>query len=251
MSLLVVQNLVKRFGGLCATDDFNLNVEEGEVHGLIGPNGAGKTTLINLLTGILMPDSGRVEFNGQDVTYMPTHKRALAGIARSYQVTAVFSELTVLENVCLAVQATQGHSFRFWRRVLQDPTLIQPASALIEQVGLGEFATARVSELAHGARRQLELGMTLASSPKLLLLDEPMAGMSKHDSLQMLDLLGGIKRQYTMVLIEHDMDAVFALADCITVVVEGHVIETGPPDQIRSSENVRAAYLGGEEEFIL
>jgi branched-chain amino acid transport system ATP-binding protein len=251
MGLLVIQNLVKRFGGLCATDDFSLDVQEGEVHALIGPNGAGKTTLINQLTGILMPDSGRVEFNGEDVTYMPTHRRALAGMARSYQITAVFLELTVLENVSLAVQATQGHSFRFWRPILRDHSLVEPALALIDQVGLHDFANARVSELAHGARRQLELGMTLASSPRLLLLDEPMAGMSKHDSLEMLALLGQLKGKYTIVLIEHDMDAVFALADRVTVMVAGHVIETGTPDQIRSSESVRAAYLGGEEEFTL
>jgi len=251
MGLLLIQNLVKRFGGLCATDDFNLDIEEGEVHALIGPNGAGKTTLINQLTGILMPDSGRVEFDGQDVTYMPAYKRALAGMARSYQITAVFTELTVLENVGLAVQATQGHSFRFWRPLLQDPSLVGPASALIGQVGLHDFANTCVSELAHGARRQLELAMTLASSPKLLLLDEPMAGVSKHDSYEMLALLSRLKGRYTMVLIEHDMDVVFALADRITVVVSGHAIETGTPDQIRSSEAVRAAYLGGEEEFTL
>jgi len=251
MSLLVVNNLVKRFGGLVATDHFNLEVQEGETHALIGPNGAGKTTLINQLTGVIMPDEGSVQFNGVDITHMSTYKRALAGIARSYQITAVFTELTVLENVSLAVQATQGHSFRFWGSVLRDPQFVDSAMAVIEQVGLDRYAYVSVSELAHGARRQLELAMALATSPKLLLLDEPMAGMSKHDSLQMLDLLTKLKRQYTIVLIEHDMDAVFALADRITVLVSGAAIETGPPEQIRSSDTVRSAYLGGEEEFTL
>lgn len=245
--MLRAQNLVKRFGGLTATDDLSLDVATGELHAVIGPNGAGKTTLIHQLSGEIFSDSGRIEFNGRDVTREPIHKRSLAGLGRSYQITSVFTEFTALDNVMLAVQAHDGHSFRFWRPTRQQRELVDPALAALEQVGLGPRAYTRVSEMAHGERRQLEIAMTLATQPRMLLLDEPMAGMSQHESEAIVQLLRGLKGQYTIALVEHDMDAVFALADRITVLVYGRPIACGTPDEIRDNPEVRAAYLGDEE----
>ena len=250
MNLLSVKGLVMRFGGLLATDDLDLEVAPGEIHAIIGPNGAGKTTLINLLSGELRPSKGRIVLDGLDVTHLPIAKRALAGIARSYQITSVFLDLTVLQNVVMAVQAAAGHSFGFWRPVLSDGLLVEPARELLATVGLGDQAHRRVDTLAHGARRQLEIAMTLAMRPKLLLLDEPMAGMSRHESLAMVELLQQLKGRYAIVLVEHDMDAIFALADRISVLVYGRCIACGTPDEIRSSDEVRTAYLGDQEESV-
>jgi branched-chain amino acid transport system ATP-binding protein len=248
MSLLSVVGLVKRFGGMLATDHLHLDVRPGEIHAVIGPNGAGKTTLMNQLSGTLLSDEGRIVFNGIDVTALPPHRRALAGIARSFQISLVFEEFTALENVMLAVQARMRHSFSFWRPVLSDRSLIDPARDALKRVGLIDAADLPVALLAHGARRQLEIAMALAMQPRLLLLDEPMAGMSQQESLEVIELLRGLKGEYGIVLVEHDMDAVFALADRITVMVFGRPIACGTAEEIRCNADVRAAYLGDQEE---
>jgi branched-chain amino acid transport system ATP-binding protein len=239
--------LVKRFGGLLATDSLDLTVEAGEVHALIGPNGAGKTTLISEIAGELAPDAGTIRFDGHDVTGLAVHQRALAGLARSYQITQVVPDFTALENVMLAVQAHAGHSFRFWRPTRTFASLKAPALDALTQVGLAGRAATLAGEMAHGQHRQLELAMALAAHPKLLLLDEPLAGMSQQENDEMIELLTRLKGRYSMLLVEHDMDAVFALADRITVLVYGRVIACGSPEAIRASEEVRAAYLGDSE----
>ena len=249
MTLLKVKGLVKRFGGLLATDHLNLEVLPGELHAVIGPNGAGKTTLINQLSGELLPSEGQILLNGADVTWQPVHQRARAGIARSYQITSVFPEFTVLQNVMFAVQAGNGHSFSFWKPVASDESLRRPAMTALDEVGLADKAAALVGTLAHGARRQLEIAMTLAMKPKLLLLDEPMAGMSHQESQEMVTVLQRLKGRYGIVLVEHDMDAIFALADRISVMVYGTAIACGTPQEIRENADVRAAYLGDQEEF--
>jgi len=247
MTSLHVEGLVKRFGGLTATDNFKLDVRPGEIHALIGPNGAGKTTLINQLSGELQPDAGSILLDGAEIVHRPVQWRALNGIARSYQITSVFSEFTALQNVMLGVQGQCGGSFSFWQPVSRDRTLVEPALALLRQVGLADVAHRRVSSLAHGARRQLELAITMALKPKVMLLDEPMAGMSHQESQEMVALLRAIKGRYSIVLVEHDMDAVFALADRVTVMVYGRSIACGTPDAIRNHPEVRSAYLGDEE----
>ena len=245
--LLQLEQLVKRYGGLLATDHVSLALAPGELHAVIGPNGAGKTTLIGQLAGEIRPDSGRTLFDGRDITGLPTAQRALLGLARSFQITSVFPEFTVLENVALAMQAHCGHSFRFWTPVLSQAELVEPAHSAIAQTGLAERSSARVAELAHGERRQLELAMVLVARPKLLLLDEPMAGMSRQESGLVVELLGRLKGQYTMLLVEHDMDAVFALADRVSVMVNGAIVASDKPEAIRGNELVRRAYLGDEE----
>jgi branched-chain amino acid transport system ATP-binding protein len=245
--ILEVSGLVKRFGGLIATDGLDLTIVPGEVHALIGPNGAGKTTLIGQLAGELRPDAGSIRFDGRDVTGLAAHQRALAGLARSYQITQVVPDFTALENVMLAVQAHAGHSFRFWRPAREFSALTAPAREALEQVGLAARAKIISAEMAHGEHRQLELAMALAARPKLLLLDEPLAGMSQQESAEMIELLARLKRRTSMLLVEHDMDAVFALADRITVLVYGRAIACDAPEAIRSSEAVRAAYLGDAE----
>jgi len=250
MNVLGVKGLVKRFGGLTATDHLDLDVREGEIHAIIGPNGAGKTTLINQLSGELFPDEGEIVLNGVDVVKEAVHRRARMGIARSYQITSVFLEFTALQNVMLAVQGAAGESMSFWRPVMKDRQLTEPASQLLQQVGLGADANIPVSMLAHGARRQLEIAMALALRPKVLLLDEPMAGMSHHESESVVALLRELRGSYSIVLVEHDMDAVFALADRITVVVYGKPIACGTADEIRLNPEVRLAYLGDQIESI-
>ncbi len=248
--VLQVQGLVKRFGGLTATDDLSIALVPGEIHAVIGPNGAGKTTLINQLSGEFFPDEGRIVFDGRDITRLPPHERALAGLGRSYQITSVFPDFTVLQNVCMAVQGHAGHSFRFWTPVSRQRELTEPARAALAQVGLADRADTPVAALAHGERRQLEIAMTLASSPKLLLLDEPMAGMSHAESEGVVGLLAGLKGRYTILLVEHDMDAVFALADRITVLVYGRAIACGTPEEIRANPEVRDAYLGEQGDLM-
>lgn len=245
--LLHVSQLTKRFRGLTATYNASFDFMEGELHALIGPNGAGKTTLINLLSGELMPDAGRIVFDGRDITRAPPHRRALQGLVRSFQITSVFPELTVLQNVMLAVQVAAGNSFAFWRDVRTDQRLIGPAREALETVGLATNAERRVANLAHGARRQLELAMVLALKPRLMLLDEPLAGMSGAEADAMVALLGRLKAHCTIVLVEHDMDAVFSLADRLTVLAAGRPIATGTPADIRSDPMVRDAYLGEED----
>ena len=247
MSLLEVNGLVKRFGGLAATDGVDLTVESGEVHAVIGPNGAGKTTLINQLTGEIAPDAGSIRFDGREIAHEPVYRRALLGLGRSYQITSVFPEFSVLANVTLAVLAHAGHSFRFVRPLASERDLAERAREALTEVGLVAKADAIVASLAHGERRQLEVAMTLASRPKLLLLDEPMAGMSLAESERMVALLSTLKRRYGILLVEHDMDAVWKLADRISVLVYGRVIACGDPASIRENAEVRAAYLGDQE----
>lgn len=245
-ALLHTKNLVKRYGGLLATDDVSLALAHGQIHALIGPNGAGKTTLIKQLAGELRPDSGSVYLGNTDVTGLPTATRARMGLARSYQITSIFHGFTVLENVMLAVQAQQGHSFRFWQPVHSDTRLTQSAMAAIERVGLAAKAHTVVDAMAHGEHRQIELAMVLAAQPRVLLLDEPMAGMSQAESEAMTALLASLKPDYGMLLIEHDMQAVFALADTVSVLVYGKVLMQGTPEQVKNDPAVREAYLGEE-----
>ncbi|MGB2817925.1 MAG: ABC transporter ATP-binding protein [Burkholderiaceae bacterium] len=246
MTLLAVEGLTKRFGGLVATDRLDLAVARDEVHAVIGPNGAGKTTLIAQLAGTLAPDAGRIVMDGVDITRRSAHVRAAHGIARSYQVTNVFRRFTSLDNAALAVQACAGSSFRFWRPARAERALFDQASALLARVGLQERAQVPAGALAHGEQRQLEVALALASRPRLLLLDEPMAGMGPDESERMVALIQGLKGSVTIVLVEHDMDAVFRLADRISVLVYGRVLATGTPADIRANAEVRQAYLGAE-----
>ena len=245
--ILAVKGLMKSFGGVRATDNVELAVEPMETHAVIGPNGAGKTTLIAQLSGDLAPDAGAIRFKGDDITDLPSHRRSMRGLARSFQITSVFMDMTVIDNVALAVQAHRGHSFRFWRPANQDPVLVEPARDTLEHVGLSDRARDLASSLSHGERRQLEIAMALATEPELLLLDEPMAGMGPEESVRMVETLKALKGKKTMLLVEHDMDAVFALADRITVLVYGRVIATGSPEDIRNDDAVRHAYLGDED----
>jgi branched-chain amino acid transport system ATP-binding protein len=250
-ALLQIEGLSKRFGGVIATDNVTLDIPEGELHAVIGPNGAGKTTLISQLAGELAPDTGRIVFAGGDITALPVWRRSLLGLARSFQITSLFPDFTALDNVALAVQAHAGHSFRFWKDARREPALRAPARAALERVGMLERANARVSRLSHGEHRQIEIAMALATRPRLLLLDEPMAGLGPNESARMLALLRELKRQYTIVLIEHDMEAVFALADRVSVLVYGRVIATGAPEAIRANAQVRQAYLGENDAAVL
>lgn len=242
-TLLKIAGLNKGFGGVRATDNVSLDVSEGEIHAIIGPNGAGKTTLISQLSGLLKPDSGTIEFKGRDITHQPAYRRAHVGLARSFQITSVFMQMSVLDNVALAVQAQSGHSFRFWSPARKSTALREPAYAKLLTVGLADRAHVTASALSHGERRQLEIAMALATEPEMLLLDEPMAGMGAEESARMIETLKGLKGM-TMLLVEHDMDAVFALADRITVLVYGKVIATGRPEDVRSNPDVIKAYLG-------
>ncbi|MDE1180077.1 ABC transporter ATP-binding protein [Paraburkholderia sp.] len=247
MSLLQVDGLVKRYGNFTATDHFSVSVEPGEIHAVIGPNGAGKSTLIGQLAGELIPDNGKIYFAGDDITRLSVEKRARLGLARSYQITSVLPEYTALENVLLAVNAQRGSRFGCWTRLAARHDVLDEALALLEQTGLAGHADACVAEMAHGEHRQLELAMALATHPRLLLLDEPMAGMSQTETVQMTAQLQALKGSHAMLLVEHDMDAVFALADRITVLVYGKALITGSPDEIRANPAVRAAYLGDEQ----
>ncbi len=245
-ALLEVRNLVKQFGALRATDGVVLDVRAGETHAIIGPNGAGKTTLIGQLSGDLRPDAGRIRFAGEDVTRLRAPARTHLGLARSFQITSVYREFTALDNVALAVQAHAGHSYRFWRSASGDRALREPARRILEEVGLGARADVLAANLAHGEQRQLEIAMVLATKPRLMLLDEPVAGMGAEESQRMVQFLSTLKGSQTIVLVEHDMDAVFSLADRISVLVYGRIIATGAPEEIRVNPEVRAAYLGEE-----
>jgi branched-chain amino acid transport system ATP-binding protein len=244
--LLSARALVKRFGGLVATDNVSLDVVPGEIHALIGPNGAGKTTLVGQLTGNLAPDSGSIQFAGRDITRLPVHARVRLGLARSFQITSVLRDFTALDNVALAVQAHRGHAFRFLGDMRRDRGLREAAQQGLDTVGLGARANTLAASLSHGEQRQLEIAMALAGEPRLMLLDEPMAGMGADESQRMVELLLSLKESCGMLLIEHDMDAVFALADRLTVLVYGRVLASGTPDEIRRNPDVREAYLGEE-----
>jgi branched-chain amino acid transport system ATP-binding protein len=245
--LLEIRALTKSFGGLIATNRVDLDVLDGETHAIIGPNGAGKTTLVAQLGGDLAPDAGTIRFAGSDVTALRAPARSTRGIARSFQITSVFRDLTALDNVALAVQAHAGSSMRFWRPARRDPHLRGAARAALGSVGLGARADVVAANLAHGEQRQLEIAMALATRPRLLLLDEPVAGMGADESQQMIRFLGTLKGRHTIVLVEHDMDAVFTLADRISVMVYGRIIATGAPDEIRVNDEVRRAYLGEDD----
>jgi branched-chain amino acid transport system ATP-binding protein len=246
--LLGVEDLYKAFGALKATDHVTLEVRTGETHAIIGPNGAGKTTLISQLSGTLRPDSGRIRFGGEDITLLSAPARSHKGLARSFQITSIYRDFSALDNVALAVQAHAGHSFRFWRDARRDPALRDPARAILEEVGLGPRADVLAANLAHGEQRQLEVAMVLATKPRLMLLDEPVAGMGVEESQRMVQFLARFKGKQTIILVEHDMDAVFSLADRISVLVYGRVIATGTPAEIRANPDVRSAYLGEGEQ---
>jgi branched-chain amino acid transport system ATP-binding protein len=244
--VLSLRNLSKRFGGVVAVDRVNLEVAAGEVHALIGPNGAGKTTLIGLISGSLAADAGAITFESIDVTRARLHERVAAGLARSYQITSIFRRFSVLENLALAVQARSGSSFSFWRPLAAETALFDEAGLIAEQVGLSTKLNFPGSSLAHGEQRALEIGLALATRPKLVLLDEPMAGMGPEDAKRAIELIRRVRAQVTVLLVEHDMDAVFRLADRISVMVNGRLIATDAPEKIRLNAEVRKAYLGDE-----
>jgi branched-chain amino acid transport system ATP-binding protein len=244
--MLELRAVSKRFGGVVATDEVTLEVTRSEVHALIGPNGAGKTTLIGQISGVLATDSGRILFNGADITRLRAHARVAAGLARSYQITSIFRRYSVLDNLALAVQARSGSSFRFWRPVTLERALFEEARAIGAEIGLGARLNTVAGTLAHGEQRALEVGLALATRPQLVLLDEPMAGMGPQESRAMLELIQRIRSRVTVLLVEHDMDAVFRLADRITVLVNGRVVASGVPAAIRGDPAVRQAYLGEE-----
>ena len=246
-ALLAIDQVSKHFGGVVASDAISLEVPTGELHAIIGPNGAGKTTLIGQLAGEIVPDAGNIRFADHDITALPGWRRSQLGLARSFQITSLFLDFTALDNVALAVQAHAGHSFHFWRAARSETELREPARAALARVGLAERADVLVSRLSHGEHRQLEIAMALATRPRMLLLDEPMAGMGPDESGRMVALLRELKRDHTILLIEHDMEAVFALADRITVLVYGRTIASGSPADIRANAEVRQAYLGEQE----
>jgi branched-chain amino acid transport system ATP-binding protein len=246
-ALLEIEGLSKHFGGVVASDGVSLALAPGELHAIIGPNGAGKTTLLGQLTGETAPDGGRIRFAGRDITALPVYRRSQLGLARSFQIASLFLDFTALDNVALAVQAHCGHSFRFWRDARGEAELREPARAALERVGLGARADMSVANLSHGERRQLEIAMALATAPRLVLLDEPMAGMGPDESARLVETLRALKGGLTILLIEHDMEAVFALADRISVLVYGRIIASGAPAAIRADAAVRQAYLGERE----
>ncbi|MFZ6732609.1 ABC transporter ATP-binding protein [Undibacterium sp. Ji42W] len=251
MSVLQLKGLVKRYGGLLATNNLSLNVLPGEIHAIIGPNGAGKTTLIHQISGATAPNQGKIIFNDVDVTALSMHERVKLGLARSYQITNIFQSYTVIENLSLAIQVRSGSSMRFWRKAVDEQALFEQARQLASDIGLAEHCNSKACELAHGEQRQLELGLTLATKPKLLLLDEPMAGTGHEESGKMVELIAALRGKAAVILIEHDMDAVFKLADRISVLVAGSIIATGTAEQIRQNPEVKKAYLGDEMDIAL
>ncbi len=242
--ILQIDNLAKSFGGVRATDNVCIDVKRNETHAIIGPNGAGKTTLISQLSGGLKPDSGRIIFNGQNITKLPVQKRCHLGLARSFQITSLVMSMSVLDNVALAVQAQDGHSFKFWKPARTLERLRAPAMEILRDAHLDDKADTIVSALSHGERRQIEIAVALATKPELLLLDEPMAGMGPSESVSMVETLKALNGKKSILLVEHDMDAVFALANRISVLVYGRIIATGTPQEIRENQDVRHAYLG-------
>jgi len=247
-AVLRINDLHKNFGGLVVTDGVTLDVGQGELHAVIGPNGAGKTTLINQISGLIAPTAGTIRFNGTDITGLPANKRAELGLARSFQITSVLPRFSALENVALAVQARAGTSYRFFGRADREQTVNNAASAALSEVGLAERKQTVAGHLSHGEKRALELAIALAMQPKLLLLDEPMAGTGHEESARLIDVLRRLKGRFSMLLVEHDMNAVFALADRISVLTYGRILVSGAPDAVRTHPQVVAAYLGEEME---
>jgi branched-chain amino acid transport system ATP-binding protein len=242
--VLRLDGLSKSFGSLLVTDNVSLDVMPGELHALIGPNGAGKTSLINQISGFLSPDKGRIFFGGEDITALPPHARARRGLARSFQITSILPGFTVLENVALAVQAHEGSSFRFTGRASAEPELNRPAMAALEETGLAASSAKRAGELSHGERRALEIAIALAMKPKLFLLDEPLAGVGREETIAQMNLLRTLKGSISIILVEHDIPAVFALADRISVLIYGRIAACGAPAEVRANAEVAAAYLG-------
>jgi len=244
--MLRLEAISKRFGGVVATDAVSLEVAQGEVHALIGPNGAGKTTLIGQISGSLSPDEGEILFENRKITRLRQHARVAAGLARSYQITSIFRSFTVLDNLALAVQARSGSSFSFWKPVAEETALFGEARAIGDEIGLSSKLDSTAGNLSHGEQRALEVGLALATRPRLVLLDEPMAGMGPEESQRMIALISRIRSRVTVLLVEHDMDAVFRLADRISVLVAGRIIATDLPEKIKANQQVRQAYLGDE-----
>lgn len=244
--VLSIRNFVKNFGALRATDDVSIDLRPGEIHALIGPNGAGKSTLIHQICGTLKPDSGSIHFEGQDISALGVAERARRGLGRTFQISSIAPEFSALRNVMLAVQSRQGSSFRFFKPVMSDASLTEPAMAVLERVGLATRARLPASELSHGERRQLEIAIALALGSRAFLLDEPMAGMGPEGSKRLTTFLDGLRQEAPILLVEHDMDAVFALADRISVLVYGRIVASGTVEEIRRDPTVRSAYLGEE-----
>ncbi len=243
-AILQLAGVSRSFAGLRVCRDVDLVLAPGELHALIGPNGAGKTTVLDMITGLTAVDGGQILFKGRDISRLPVHARARMGLARSFQLTSLLEGFTVQEHVALAVQAGQGSSYRFWRRTVTDPALQEPARKVVARVGLADRAGTRAATLAHGERRLLEMAMALATRPELLLLDEPMAGLGPASCRRLAGMIRGLKPGLAILLVEHDMEAVFALADRITVLVQGRVVATGRPESIRTDRRVQEAYLG-------
>ena len=244
--VLKLTSLRKSFGALRVTDDVSLEIAAGELHAIIGPNGAGKTTLVHQISGLVAPDSGRIAFDGEDVTKLPMHARARRGLIRSFQLVSILPSFSARENVALAAQAISGSSFRFAGDAAAEPALNEIAMTLLARFGLAARAEFPAGLLSHGEKRQLELAIAMASQPKLLLLDEPLAGTSHEESARVIATLKDLKREVPIILVEHDMDAVFALADRVSVLVYGRIIASGAPDVVRRDPEVRSAYLGDE-----
>lgn len=244
MSVLEIVDLNKSFGAVRVSRDISLSVEDGQCHALIGPNGAGKTTLIHQISGVLRPDSGKLLFGGQEVTHMPVWRRVQAGLGRTFQITSVLPSFSVLENVALAAQAKAGSSMRFFANASADPALNAIARRTLERIRLSDRADVVAADLSHGERRLLELGIALAGEPKFLLLDEPMAGLGRSESAMLIELLRELRASIPMLMVEHDMDAIFQLADTVSVLVEGAIVSEGTPDMVRNDPVARAAYLG-------
>jgi len=244
--ILRAEGLAKRYGGVVATDNVWLEVLRGEIHALIGPNGAGKTTIVHQLSGATRPDAGRIVFDGRDLTRASCHERVALGLARSYQITSIFGRFSALDNIALAVLGRSGSSLRFWRPFAGERAVFDEARATLERVGLAGRADVAAALLAHGEQRQLEIGLALATHPRLVLLDEPTAGMGPEEADRMVRLIDSLRGALSVLLIEHDMDAVFRLAGRISVLVSGRVIASGPPDEIRANADVKRAYLGEE-----
>ena len=245
MSVLDIRNLHKSFGSIHVSNDISLAVDDAQCHALIGPNGAGKTTLMHQITGSLSPDSGEIFFAGQDITPMPVSQRVQAGLGRTFQITSILPSFSVLENVALAVQAKAGSSMRFFRRAASEPSLNEQAMATLDRITLADRAETIAADLSHGERRLLELAIALAGSPRFLLLDEPMAGLGRSESAMLTDILAELRRTIPMLLVEHDMHAVFQLADTVSVLVDGEIVARGSPDEVRKDAAARVAYLGG------
>jgi branched-chain amino acid transport system ATP-binding protein len=247
-AVLSLKNLQKSFGGLVVTDNVTLEVTGGELHAIIGPNGAGKTTLINQISGVIQPDAGHIAFAGADITALPLHARAALGVARTFQITSILPNFSALENVALAVQARNGTSMQFFGRAAAEHKLNDAAMIALGEVGLAERAHVCAGQLSHGEKRALEIAIALAMQPKLLLLDEPMAGTGPEETTRLVAVLRRLKGRFPVVLVEHDMTAVFALADRISVLLYGRILASGEPDTVRNDPRVVAAYLGDEME---